>query len=128
MSSVPCSSSIRFLYRSFSFIDVDTLRAVAVDCLLPHHGGASIQAVLIATPQMRSESGLTFQSKQSAVWPADHAVGAAAASQQERLATCQIPHNVCQSFSFILPYNAHVGEVAWDQVANSLQFNQRSNV
>src|SRR5215472_13490777 len=88
MSSVPCSSSIRFLYWSFSFIDVDTLPPVAVDCLLPHHGGASIQAVLIATPQMRSESGLTFRSKQSAVWPADHAVGAAAASQQERLATC----------------------------------------
>src|ERR1700745_4208050 len=29
------------------------------------------QGVLIATPQMRSESGLTFRSKQSAVWPAD---------------------------------------------------------
>jgi hypothetical protein len=29
------------------------------------------KAVLIATPQMRSESGLTFRSKQSAVWPAD---------------------------------------------------------
>src|SRR5579859_2422291 len=44
MSSVPCSSSIRFLYWSFSFIDVDTLLAVAVDCLLPRHGGASIQS------------------------------------------------------------------------------------
>jgi hypothetical protein len=29
------------------------------------------KAVLIATPQMRSESGLIFRSKQSAVWPAD---------------------------------------------------------
>ena len=29
------------------------------------------KAVLIATPQMRSESGLTLRSKQSAVWPAD---------------------------------------------------------
>src|SRR5438132_2889020 len=29
------------------------------------------KAVLIATPQMRSKSGLTFRSKQSAVWPAD---------------------------------------------------------
>src|SRR5437773_12300889 len=64
MSSVPCSSSIRFLYWSFSFIDVDTLLAVAVDCLLLYHGGA-------LTPQMRSESGLTFRSKQSAMWPAD---------------------------------------------------------
>jgi hypothetical protein len=51
------------------------------------------KAVLIATPQMRSESGLTFRSKQSAVWPADHVVDAAAASQQERLAIAQIPHN-----------------------------------
>ena len=25
-------------------MDVDTLLAVAVDCLLPHHGGASIQS------------------------------------------------------------------------------------
>src|SRR6266567_4794400 len=41
MSSVPCSSSIRFLYWSFSFIDVDTLLAVAVDCLLLYHVGAS---------------------------------------------------------------------------------------
>src|SRR6185437_14914038 len=41
MSSVPCSSSIRFLYWSFSPIGVDTLLPVAVDCLLPHHGGAS---------------------------------------------------------------------------------------
>src|SRR5438309_6249633 len=71
MSSVPCSSSIRFLYWSFSFIDVDTLLAVAVDCLLPHHSGAQFKAVLIATHQMRSKSGLTFRSKQSAVWPAD---------------------------------------------------------
>jgi len=29
------------------------------------------KAVLIAAPQMRSESGLTFRSKKSAVWPAD---------------------------------------------------------
>jgi len=29
------------------------------------------KAVLFATPQMRSEPGLTFRSKQSAVWPAD---------------------------------------------------------
>src|SRR5215469_2387922 len=71
MSSVPCSSSIRFLYWSFSFIDLDTLLAVAVDCLLPHHGGASIQSHAYTTPQVRSESGLTFRSKQSAVWPAD---------------------------------------------------------
>src|SRR5215469_1902378 len=35
MSSVPCSSSIRFLYWSFSFIDVDTLLPIEVDCLLP---------------------------------------------------------------------------------------------
>src|SRR5271168_2819894 len=34
MSSVPCSSSIRFLYWSFSFIDVDTLLPLEVDCLL----------------------------------------------------------------------------------------------
>src|ERR1700679_140961 len=29
------------------------------------------KAVLIAAPQMRSESGLTFRSKQSAAWPAE---------------------------------------------------------
>src|SRR5579859_7714134 len=34
MSSVPCSSSIRFLYWSFSFIDVDTLLPLGVDRLL----------------------------------------------------------------------------------------------
>src|SRR5580692_8456501 len=34
MSSVPCSSSIRFLYWSFSFIDVDTLLPLEVDRLL----------------------------------------------------------------------------------------------
>src|SRR5215469_12866224 len=72
MSSVPCSSSIRFLYWSFSFIDVDTLLALGVECLPPPVMAApQCKAVLIATPQMRSESGLTFRSKQSAVWPAD---------------------------------------------------------
>ena len=45
------------------------------------------KAVLIATPQMRSESGLTFPSKQSAGL-LTHAVGAEAASQQEKLAIC----------------------------------------
>src|SRR5271156_4828927 len=44
MSSVPCSSSIRFLYWLLSFIDVDTLLALGVECLLPRHGGASIQS------------------------------------------------------------------------------------
>src|SRR6516164_6162713 len=44
MSSVPCSSSIRFLYWSFSFIDVDTLLALGVECLLPRHGGPSMQS------------------------------------------------------------------------------------
>src|SRR5580698_3110919 len=34
MSSVPCSSSIRFLYWSFSLIDVDTLLPLEVDRLL----------------------------------------------------------------------------------------------
>src|ERR1700691_968498 len=34
MSSVPCNSSIRFLYWSFSFIDVDTLLPLEVDRLL----------------------------------------------------------------------------------------------
>src|SRR5262252_6500800 len=82
MSSVPCSSSIRFLYWSFSLIDVDTLLALGVECLPPRHGGPSI-----ATPQMRSESGLTFRSKQSAGL-LTHAVGAEAASQQEKLAIC----------------------------------------
>src|SRR6266404_1333571 len=72
MSSVPCSSSIRFLYWLFSFIDVDTLLALGVECLPPPVVAApQFKAVLIATPQMRSESGLTFRSKQSAVWPAD---------------------------------------------------------
>src|SRR5215472_10471591 len=71
MSSVPCSSSIRFLYWSFSFIDVDTLLALGVECLLPVMAAPQCKAVLIATPQMRSESGLTFLSEQSGVWPAD---------------------------------------------------------
>ena len=71
MSSVPCNSSIRFLYGSFSFIDVDTLLAVAVDCLLPHHGGASIQSRAYSNSSDEIESGLTFRSKQSAVWSAD---------------------------------------------------------
>src|ERR1700733_2743004 len=44
MSSVPCSSSIRFLYWLLSFIDVDTLLALGVECLLPRHGGATIQS------------------------------------------------------------------------------------
>ena len=43
MSSVPCSSSIRFLYWLLSFIDVDTLLALGVECLLPRHGGTSIR-------------------------------------------------------------------------------------
>src|SRR5262244_66017 len=60
---------------------------LAVDCLLPHHGGTSIQSRAYATPQMRSESGLTFRSKQSAGL-LTHAVGAEAASQQEKLAIC----------------------------------------
>src|SRR5579872_1041451 len=34
MSSVPCNSSIRFLYWSFSLIEVDTLLPMEVDCLL----------------------------------------------------------------------------------------------
>ncbi|HET6178430.1 MAG TPA: hypothetical protein VFE61_15965, partial [Candidatus Sulfotelmatobacter sp.] len=46
------------------------------------------KAVLIATPQMKSESGLTFRSKQSALWAADPRGRAAAASQQEKLAIC----------------------------------------
>src|ERR1700683_936294 len=45
MSSVPCSNSIRFLYWLLSFIDVDTLLASGVECLLPRHGGASIQSL-----------------------------------------------------------------------------------
>ena len=40
MSSVPCSSSIRFLYWFFSLIDVDTLLALDVGCLRPRSGGA----------------------------------------------------------------------------------------
>src|SRR5580658_8461406 len=68
MSSVPCNSSIRFLYWSFSLTDVDTLLAVEVDCLLPLQGGPQFKAMLIATPEMRSEFGLPFRSKRSAVW------------------------------------------------------------
>ena len=71
MSSVPCNNSIRFLYWSFSLIDVDTLPAREVDCLLPLQGGPQFKAMLMATPQMRSEFGLPFRSKRSAVWPAD---------------------------------------------------------
>src|SRR5205823_1732120 len=71
MSSVSCSSSIRFLYWCFSFIDVDTLLAVAVDCLLPHHGGASIQSRAYRNSSDEIGIRLTFRSKQSALWPAD---------------------------------------------------------
>jgi hypothetical protein len=39
MSSVPCSSSFRFLYWFFSLIDVDTYSA-GCGCLHPHFGGA----------------------------------------------------------------------------------------
>src|SRR5947209_8910746 len=47
MSSVPCSSSMRFLYWCFSFIDVDNLLPVAVDCLLLYYGGAHSKPCLI---------------------------------------------------------------------------------
>ena len=40
MSSVPSSSSIRFLCWLLSLIDVDTLLALDVGCLRPHSGGA----------------------------------------------------------------------------------------
>src|ERR1044071_463956 len=89
MSSVPCSSSIRFLYWSFSLIDVDTLLAVAVDCLLPHHGGTSIQSR--ADSNSSDEIGIRPDIPAETVrcvacWT--HAVGAVAASQQDRLAIC----------------------------------------
>src|SRR5579863_4802639 len=41
MSSVPCSSSIRFLYWLVSFMDVDTLLPMEVDCLLLRASPAS---------------------------------------------------------------------------------------
>ena len=52
-------------------MDVDTLLAVAVDCLLPHHGGASIQSR--AYSNSSDEIGIRPDTpvKQSAVWPAD---------------------------------------------------------
>ena len=59
MSSVPCSSSIRFLYWSFSLIDVDTLLSVEVDCLLPLQA-AMLKTVLTAVPRTRSRSGLAW--------------------------------------------------------------------
>src|SRR5438876_5579409 len=88
MSSVPCSSSIRFLYWSFSFIDVDTLLAVAVDCLLPHHGGASIQsrAYSNSSDEIGIRPDIPVEAARCGLLT--HAAGAAAASQQERLAIC----------------------------------------
>jgi hypothetical protein len=72
------------------------------------------KAVLIATPQMRSESGLTFRSKQSAVWPADPRGRRGGREPAGR--TCyfaQIPHNVRFShhcYSVLLPIH-ELGEI-----------------
>ena len=52
------------------------------------------KAVLMATPQMRSESGLTFRSKQSAVWPADpRGRQRRLRASRKDLLFAQIPHN-----------------------------------
>ena len=59
MSRVPCNSSIRFLYWSFSLIDVDNLLPVPVDCLLPIQA-AMLKTVLTAAPRTRSRSGLAW--------------------------------------------------------------------
>ena len=72
------------------------------------------KAVLIATPQMRWESGLTFRSKQSAVWPADPRGrrGGPRASRKDLL-SAQIPHNVQFShlcYSVLLPIH-ELGEI-----------------
>src|SRR5206468_4125597 len=99
MSSVPCSSSIRFLYWSFSCIDVDTLLAVAVDCLLPHHGGASIQSR--AYSNSSDEIGIRPDIPVEAVrcvacWT--HAVGAVARAGRKDLLFAQIPHKRIRIF------------------------------
>src|SRR5579862_3667121 len=58
MSSVPCSSSVRFLYWSFSFIDVDTLLPLEVDRLL-HFAQRSEQPC----PLSRFKSTSTLRTK-----------------------------------------------------------------
>ena len=70
-------------------MDVDTLLAVAVDCLLPHHGGASIQsrAYSNSSDEIGIRPDIPVRSSPLCRLLA-HAVGAAAASQQERLAIC----------------------------------------
>src|SRR5271156_2082159 len=94
MSSVPCSSSIRFLYWLLSFIDVDTLLALGVERLLPRHGGASIQSR--AYSNSSDEIGIRPDIPVEAVrcvacGPRRRARGPGAS--REDLLFAQIPHN-----------------------------------
>src|SRR5260370_5421117 len=60
------------------------------------------KAVPIATPQMRSESGLTFRSKQSAVWPADPRGRRGGCEPAGK--TCYLPIFHIMHWSAVLPF------------------------
>src|ERR1700758_5367564 len=68
------------------------------------------KAVLIAAPQMRSESGLTFRSKQSAVWPADPHGRRGGCELAGRLAICPDFTSCSDPQCFRSKIDAHVAK------------------
>ena len=60
------------------------------------------KAMPIATPQMRSDSGLTFRSKQSAVWPADPRGRRGGCEPAGK--TCYLPRFHIMHWSTVLPF------------------------
>src|ERR1700721_1422041 len=97
MSSVPCSSSIRFLYWSFSFINVDTLLAVEVDCLLPRHGGASIQSRAYSnSDEIGIRSDIPVEAVRCVVCRPTRSARLLRASRKDLL-FAQIPHSANES-------------------------------
>jgi len=80
------------------------------------------KAVLIATPQMRSESGLTFRSKQSAVWPADPRGRRGGCEPTGK--TCYLPRFHIMHLSTVLPFEDRwsLGEHARKQTDSCADF------
>src|SRR6185295_15478724 len=68
------------------------------------------KALPIATPQMRSESGLTFRSKQSAVWPADPHGRRGGCKLAGRLAICPDFTSCSDPQCFRSKIDAHVAK------------------